>query len=53
LKTQASKEAIDLLEKQIAVISRKIEQCHCDEQHHRYQEALKKLEQQLDNLGMP
>ena len=41
LKTQTSKEAIDLLEKQIAVISRKIEQCHCDEQHHRCQEALK------------
>jgi hypothetical protein len=50
---QASKEAIELLEKQIAVISRRNKQSNCDEKYHRFKEALKKLEQQLDNLVMP
>jgi hypothetical protein len=53
LKTQSSKEAIDLLEKQMVVISRRIEHSHCDEQRRQFQEALQKLEDQSDNLVMP
>jgi len=52
LKMQSSKEAIELLEKQIAVISRRIELSESDEQRQHYKDALNKLECKLDNLVM-
>ena len=52
LKMQSSKEAIELLEKQIAVISRRIELSESDEQRQLYKDALNKLECKLDNLVM-
>jgi hypothetical protein len=53
LKMKSSKEAIELLEKQIAFISRRMELILSDEQHQRYKDALEKLECKLDNIVMP
>jgi hypothetical protein len=48
--TQAVKEKIDLLEKQIAVVVRRIEQSQSPAQKERYTIALRKLESELDDL---
>jgi hypothetical protein len=53
LKIQSSKEAIELLEKQITVISRRMELSLSDEQRQCYKDVLEKLECKLDNLVMP
>jgi hypothetical protein len=50
LKAQATKEQIDLLEKQIAVVTRCIEQSQSVEQKECYSASLCKLESELDDL---
>ena len=50
LRSQAVKEKIDLLEKQIAVVVRRIEQSQSPAQKERYTIALRKLESELDDL---
>ena len=53
LSLQSMKEKIEVLEKQISVVSRRALQCEMEEQRERYKEAQKKLEIELDNLVFP
>jgi hypothetical protein len=48
MESQSTKEKIELLEKQISVVMRKLEQSHTDESRERFQGALVKLEEELD-----
>ena len=51
--TQSKKEKIDLLEKQIEVLQRRIKSSSSEEQCDRYCLGLIKLEAELDDLIMP
>jgi hypothetical protein len=53
MESQSTKERIELLEKQISVVTRKLEQSSTDESHEWFQGALVKLEEELDNLVLP
>lgn len=53
MRSQSTKERIDLLEKQISVLQRRIQSCDSEEQRDRYSLGLKSLEAELDNLVMP
>lgn len=53
MESQSTKERIELLEKQISVVTRKLEQSSTDESRERFQGALVKLEEELDNLVLP
>jgi hypothetical protein len=53
MESQSTKERIELLEKQISVVTRKLEQSNTDESHERFQGALVKLEEELDVLVLP
>jgi phosphoenolpyruvate-protein kinase (PTS system EI component) len=46
-------EKIDLLEKQISVVTKRVEQSKTEEQRQRYSAALEKLESELDDLVLP
>jgi hypothetical protein len=50
MKCQSVKEKIELVEKQIAVVSRRIQQSQSDEQRARFSAALQQLENELDEL---
>jgi hypothetical protein len=49
----STKERIELLEKQISVVMRKLEQINTDESRELFQGALVKLEEELDILVLP
>jgi hypothetical protein len=53
LSLQSMKEKIEVLEKQISVVSRRALQCETEEQREQYKGAQKKLETELDNLVFP
>jgi hypothetical protein len=53
MQSQSTKERIDLLEKQISVLQRRIQSCDSEEQRDHYSLGLKSLEAELDNLVMP
>jgi hypothetical protein len=51
--SQSRKEKIELLEKQISVVTRRVHECRTDDEHERYSRVLQKLEDELDNLVLP
>jgi hypothetical protein len=53
MESQSTKERIELLEKQISIVMRKLEQSNTDESRERFQGALVKLEEELDILVLP
>jgi ABC-type phosphate transport system auxiliary subunit len=53
MESQSTKEKIELKEKQISVVTRKLEQSRSDEHRQRFQAALEKLEEELDSLVIP
>ncbi len=53
MELQSTKEKIELLEKRISVVTRKLEQSRSDEHRQRFQAALEKLEEDLDSLVIP
>jgi hypothetical protein len=53
MQSQSTKERIDLLEKQISVLQRRIQSCDSEEQRDCYSLGLKSLKAELDNLVMP
>jgi hypothetical protein len=53
MRAQSTMEKIDLLEKQISVVMKRVEQIKTEEQHQRYSAALEKLESELDDLVLP
>jgi hypothetical protein len=53
MRSQSTKEKIDLVEKQIDVLQRRIQFCDSEEQRDRYSLGLKALETELDKLVMP
>jgi hypothetical protein len=50
---RSTKERIDLLEKQITVLQRRIQSCNSEEQQDHNSFSLKTLEAEFDNLVMP
>jgi hypothetical protein len=53
MKSQSTKEKIELVEKQIAVLSRRIQKRQSVEQQSRFSTALQSLENELDELVLP
>jgi hypothetical protein len=53
MELQSTKERIKLIEKQISVVMRKLEQSHTDEFHELFLDELVKLEEELDILVLP
>ena len=53
MRAQSTMEKIDLLEKQISVVTKRVEQSKTEEQRQRYSAALEKLESELDDLVLP
>ncbi len=53
IESQSTRERIELLEKQISVVTRKLGQSSTDESRERFRAALVKLEEELDNLVLP
>jgi hypothetical protein len=53
MESQSTRERIELLEKQISVVTRKLGQSCTDESRERVRAALVKLEEELDNLVLP
>jgi hypothetical protein len=53
MKSQSTKEKIDLVEKQINVLQRRIQSCDSEELGDHYSLGLKALEMELDSLVMP
>ncbi len=53
MKSQSTKEKIELVEKQISVVSKRIEQSQSVEQQLRFSAALQELENELDELVLP
>jgi len=51
--SQSAKEKIELLEKQISVVTRRVQQARSDDERERYSQALQKLEDELDELVLP
>jgi hypothetical protein len=44
---------IELLEKQLSVVTRRVQQSNTDDEHEHYSRAKLKLEDELDNLVLP
>jgi hypothetical protein len=53
MRAQSTMEKIDLLEKQISVVTKRVEQSKTEEQCQHYSAALEKLESKLDDLVLP
>jgi hypothetical protein len=46
--SQSAKEKNELLEKQISVVTRRVQQARSDDERERYSQALQKLKDELD-----
>jgi len=53
MRAQSAMEKNDLLEKQISVVTKRVEQSKTEEQGQHYSAALEKLESELDDLVLP
>jgi valyl-tRNA synthetase len=53
MRAQSTMEKIDLLEKQISVVTKRVEQSKTEEQCQRYSAALEKLKSELNDLVLP
>jgi hypothetical protein len=53
MELQSTEEKNDLLEKQISIVTRKLEWSRSDEQRQFFQAALEKLEEELEGLVIP
>jgi hypothetical protein len=53
MRAQSAMEKIDLLEKQVSVVTKRVEQSKTEEQRQHYGAALEKLESKLDDLVLP